>query len=139
MTFGSTNILVVYICNFELRFHSTTVEGALHWIQEPTNPTEAVEGTDTALKWDYNLDGETFTSLEWFYKAAATIGQRSSPSSKPQMNPLFPRFNISETEKATLIISSVNRTDTAEYSCKVKSQQTWLGIVSTIQLDVLCK
>ena len=124
---------------FELQFHPTT-DGTLHWTQEPTKPTEVVEGKDIALKWDYNLTGDTFSALEWIYtRTAKTIGRRNSPSGKPLLSSSFPRFNISETEKATLIITNVNRTDTAKYSCKLTAQNNWEGIVSVMQLNVLCK
>lgn len=73
----------------------STTEGTLRWTQEPTNPTEVVEGTNIALKWDYNLAGDTFSALEWIYtRTAKTIGRRNSPSGKPLLSSSFPRFNI---------------------------------------------
>ena len=114
----------------------------LKWTKEPNNPTEAEERTDTALKWDYDLEGATFRSLEWIYmKTGSTIADRDTPSSKPYVYPGFPRFNVSETERATLIITNVNRTDTAKYSCKLTVQdgQKRRQITSIIQLKVICK
>ena len=114
----------------------------LKWTKEPNNPTEAEEGTDRELKWDYDLEGATFRSLEWIYvKTSSTIADRDSPSSKPFMYAGFPRFNVSETERATLIITNVNRSDEAEYSCKLTVQDGQIRpqITSVIQLKVMCK
>ena len=122
-------------------FNSTAVN-TLRWTKEPNNPTEAEEGTDVSLKWDYDLEGATFRSLEWIYiKTGSTIADRDSPSSKPFMYAAFSRFNVSETERATLIITNVNRTDTVKYSCKLTVQdgQNRPQIASTIQLKVICK
>ena len=114
----------------------------LKWTKEPNNPTEAEEGTGRELKWDYDLEGATFRSLEWIYiKTGSTIADRDSPSSKPFMYAAFSRFNVSETERATLIITNVNRNDTAKYSCKLTVQdgQNRPQINSVIQLKVICK
>ena len=114
----------------------------LKWTKEPNNPTETVEGTDTALKWDYDLEGATFRSLEWIsMKTLSTIADRDSPSSKPFIYAGFPRFNVSETERASLIITNVNRSDEAGYSCKLTVQDGQIRpqIASVIQLKVICK
>ena len=114
----------------------------LRWTKEPNNATEAEEGTDVSLKWDYDLEGATFRSLEWIYiKTGSTIGDRDSPSSKPFVYAGFPRFDISEMERATLIITNMNRTDAAKYSCKltVRYGQNRLQINSVMQLKVICK
>lgn len=112
---------------------------AIRWIKEPNASTEAVEGRAVALKWDYDLEGDSFHSLEWIYmKTTETIAERD-PSLGRYVNPKFPRFNLSDTENATLIISDVKRTDKEGCSCKLKTRQNRPGIASVVRLNVLCK
>ena len=48
------------------------------------------------------------------------------------------RFKVNASEKATLMIFNLRRTDTGEYECKVETDGGE-EISSTIQLNVLCK
>ena len=104
---------------------------------EPNNPTEAVEGENITLQWDYNLTGDTLDRVQW--------RQEGIPVGKLTSNGLlvFPdyktRFKIDANEKATLMIFNVTRRDRGKYVCQVESNQGDKPISSVIQLNVLCK
>ena len=110
----------------------------LSWVREPNNPTEAVEGHNTTLSWDYNLDSGKLRSVKWLDKAWYTIGE-IWPTSNPLVFIKFrPRFKISEIEQATLIIINVTRADMGRYTCQVMTKDL-RQLYSAIQVDVLCK
>ena len=115
-------------------------ESALSWDKEPDNPTEAVEGENVTLRWDYNLDGGTFYQVQWERVDGSVrfVGSRVLANNPVVFAAFQPRFQISESEEATLIISNVNRTDTGKYKCQFQIQEGQ-NLPSEIQLDVLCK
>ena len=106
---------------------------------EPNNLTEAVEGDNITLRWDYNLTGDTIDRVQWRdVKNSEAIGKLSS--SGPVVYPDYiTRFMIDANEKATLKIFNVTRTDTGEYKCEVDVKLSDRKISSVIQLNVLCK
>ena len=116
------------------------VETALQWDQEPSNTTEAVEGRNVTLRWDYNLDGSTLRVVEWTDRTTGqSIGEIRPPSSALVFTNFIPRFNINKTEtEATLMIINVTESDAEEYSCRVQTQD-FQQISSTVRLDVLRK
>ena len=124
----------------KLEPRSAVVETALQWDREPSNTTEAVEGRNATLRWDYNLDGGTLRVVEWTDRTTGQIIGDIRPPSGPVVFPNFrPRFKISETEtEATLTIINVTESDAGEYSCRVQTQY-FQQIISTVRLDVLRK
>ena len=114
-------------------------EVILQWVLEPNNPSEAVEGDNITLKWDYNLTGDTIDRVQWRdVKNSEAIGKLSS--SGPVVYPDYiTRFKIDENEKATLMIFDVKRRDTGKYKCEVDVKLSDQKISSEIQLNVLCK
>ena len=84
---------------------------------EPNNPTEALEGKNITVRWDYSLTGDTVDRVQWFdMKNTEAIGKLSSKGPT--------RFKIDGNEKATLMIFNVTRRDTGEYKCQVDLQQS---------------
>ena len=116
-------------------------EGILQWVLQPNSPTEAVEGANITLRWDYNLTGDTVDRVQWInVKNAKAKGIGKLTSNGPVVYPDFiTRFKIDANEKATLMILNVARRDTGEYQCEVDLQRSNKKISSVIKLSVLCK
>ena len=116
-------------------------EVILQWVLEPNNPTQAVEGDNITLRWDYNLTGDTVDRVQWInVKNAKAKGIGKLTSNGPVVFPDFlTRFKIDANEKATLMIFNVTRRDTGEYTCEVDLQQSINKISSVRKLNVLCK
>ena len=74
---------------------------ALRWLHPLDRGIKAAEGGKIALRWDYDLEGQTLDEIEWVDM------RKFAPPRKPSVNPEFPRFNVSNTEKATLYIFPV--------------------------------
>ena len=110
----------------------------MRWVQEPNNRTEAVEGENITLRWDYNLTGDTVFLVLWFDKKSVKSIGRLSSNNPVVFDGYKPRFKINTNEKATLSILHVTRTDTGEYGCEVQTQGG-KTLISVIRLDVLCK
>ena len=114
-------------------------DSALSWSQEPKQPTEAVEGENATLRWDYDLGGATFLLVKWHQILDGNekeIAKRILSNNLQLFGNFTARFNV--TDKATLIITNVLRTDTGKYECTV-TPQSGADITSTRQLNVLCK
>ena len=114
---------------------------AFRWVQEPNSPTRAAEGENAKLTWDYDLGGVAIASVEWNQILDGNLNEKEIgkiiSGDMPQVFDGFKaRFNI--TDKATLIITNVLRTDTGKYECKV-TPQSGRSFSSTILLDVQCK
>ena len=80
-----------------------------------------------SVEWNQILDGNSNEK---------EIGKRVLGKSPEVLGGFKARFNV--TEKATLIITNVLRTDTGKYKCKV-SPQSGRSFSSTVLLDVQCK
>ena len=80
-----------------------------------------------SVEWNQILDG----SLN-----EKEIGKRVLGNSPQLFGDFKARFNI--TDKATLIITNVLRTDTGKYECKV-TPHSGPSFSSTILLDIQCK
>ena len=112
----------------------------LRWLHPLDRGIEAVEDGKIALRWDYDLEGQTLDEIEWVdMSTSETIARKFVPPRKPSVNPEFPRFNVSNTEKVTLYISPVKRSDKGQYSCKVLSTEDMWGNIGRVNLDVLCE
>ena len=108
-------------------------------MQQPKEPTEAEERGNATLRWDYDLGGSRFFSAKWHRILDGKEIQIATQilANNPNIFDNFTaRFSI--TDKATLIITNVSRTDTGKYKCSV-SPESGKDISSTRQLDVLCK
>ena len=109
----------------------------LQWVLEPNNPTEAVEGENITLRWDYNLTGDTLDRVQW-RQEDTPVGKLTS-NGPVVFSGYKTRFKIDANEKATLMIFSVARSDKGKYVCQVESNQGDKPIRSVIQLNVLCE
>ena len=109
----------------------------LQWVQEPINSTEA-EGKNITLRWEYNLTGDTIDQVLWNdEKNGKSIARLTSGVIK-MFAAYKERFKVNASEKATLMIFNLTRTDTGEYGCKVETDGG-VEFSSVIQLDVMCK
>ena len=116
---------------------SFIAEIILRWAQEPINPTE-VEGKNITLRWDFNLTGDTVDQVEWTdEKNGKSIARLSSGVIKI-FTAYKERFKVIASEKATLMIFNLTRTDTGGYKCIVETDEGE-EFSSVIQLNVLCK
>ena len=80
-----------------------------------------------------------FLSVKWYQildGKETLIAKRVLANSPEIFDEFKARFVI--TDKATLIITTVSRTDTGKYKCTV-APQSGKDISSTRQLNVLCK
>ena len=118
---------------------------SLRWIKEPSDPTEAREGTDVSLDWDYDLQGVPFRQLIWSdwsdSDADKTIAEWDK-SSRPLIFADFQsRFDVDENKKATLVIRNVNQTNNGRYSCDLQGLTNGAvqELSSIIQLLVVSK
>ena len=114
-------------------------DSTISWSNEPKEPTEAVEGENATLRWDYNLGGLLFLLVKWYQildGKETEIAKRVLANSPEIFYNFTGRLLI--THKATLIITNVSRTDTGKYKCAV-TPQSGKALSSTRQLDVLCK
>ena len=76
--------------------------------------------------------------MEWTDKKnGKTIGRLSSGVIK-MFTAYKERFKVIASEKATLMIFNLTRTDTGGYECKVETDGGE-EVISVIQLNVLCK
>ena len=121
-----------------LIFFLLITETILRWVQEPNSPTEAVEGENITLRWDYNLTGDTVFLVQWIDKKSVKNIGRLSSNNPVVFDDYKTRFKINANDKATLIILYVTRNDTGEYGCEVQTQGG-KTLNSVIRLDVLCK
>ena len=83
--------LKMYIC-----FISEVIP---QWVLEPNNPTEAVEGENITLRWDYSQIGDTVDLIQWLdMKNTEAIGKLTSNG--PVVYPHYTtRFKIDANEK----------------------------------------
>ena len=123
---------------FKFNFFLLITETILRWVQEPNNPTEAAEGENITLRWDYNLTGDTVFLVHWIDKKSVKNIGRLSSNNPVVFDDYKTRFKINANDKATLIIFNVTRNDTGEYGCEVQTQGGET-LNSVIRLDVLCK
>ena len=104
---------------------------------KPNNQTEALEGENITLRWDYNLTGDTLDRVQW-RQEGTPIGKLTS-NGPVVYTDYKTRFKIDANEKATLMIFDVTRRDKGEYKCEVESNLGGMPISSVIQVNVLCE
>ena len=115
---------------------------SLRWTKEPSDPTEALEGTDVSLDWDYDLQGATLRRLEWSDHDANKAIAEWDKSSEPLIFAAFQsRFSVDTNKKAALVIRNVNQTNNGRYSCDLQGLQNSAvqELPSIIQLRVVSK
>ncbi|XP_068733267.1 neuronal growth regulator 1-like [Montipora capricornis] len=108
----------------------------LTWTRQPTNPTEAIEGSNVVLTWNYSLtsdeqtNSQSFFLIQWFKfnLSSMVFDQIASKTFFSRVNPplsygepLSPHIVIDrnhKTDSVTLHINDVKRDDEGQYKIR---------------------